>query len=96
MEQKGTIRGGMTERRSQVEEQVEQLGTAVALLAEVHSNIEQRLGAVLLPCSPTCDKQPPTPPRPQMVPLAEALNSITEKVNKLRESMADMLSRIEL
>ena len=95
MEPKGSSRGGVSERQPQVAEQVGRLEKAVAHLAEVRSNIEQRLGMVLTPCAPACDKQP-TAPRAQMVPLAETLDSITETVNGLRVSMESMLSRIEL
>lgn len=86
---------GCAARTPQVSEQVQRLEKAIEHLAEVRSNLDSRLGLVLMPCTLECDKQP-LAPRAQMVPLAEEIDRLTEQVNGVRISMESMLSRIEL
>ena len=81
-------------RTPQVSGQVQRLEKAIVRMAEVRSQVEDRISAILMPASP-CGTEPGKD-KPQAVPLAQELERLTELVNGLSNSMENMLSRVEL
>lgn len=81
-------------RTPQVSAQVQRLEKAIARMAEVRSQVEGRISAILMPATP-CGPEPGED-KPQAVPLAQELERLAEQVNGLSNSMEDMLSRVEL
>lgn len=85
---------GCAARAPQVVEQVQRLDKAVGRIAEVRSNIEERLSSVLRPSTPIGGE--PGKEKAQVVPLAGELERLTEQINGITLSMENMLSRVEL
>jgi len=86
--------GECVARTAQVSEQVQRLEKAIARMSEVRDQIENRIGAILMPATP-CGGEPGND-KPQAVPLAQELKRLTEQINGISNSMDNMLSRVEL
>ena len=81
-------------RTPQVAERVQRLEKAITQMAEVRSNVEERLTAILQPVTPIGTE--PGKDKARVVPLAEELERLTEQINEITNSMENMLSRVEL
>ena len=84
----------MAARQPQVGEQIQRLDKAISHAVELRQKLEERISVILRNGGPTFDG--PKPDRTQMVPMAEELANIIERVDVLSNGLDDILQRVEL
>lgn len=94
MPSKVSVSGLVEARVPQVGGQVQRMETAIAQLRDRCNQVEDRIGAILLPAAP-CDPDDQSEKSP-VVPLAQELERLTNQINGIAFAVENMLSRIEL
>lgn len=78
---------------AQIEDQIKQLNNAVDGANELRQRLEDRLSSIIRPAMPTAT---PASTVQDLVPLAEELREIRNKIMDLSDALIGMLDRIEL
>ena len=84
----------MAAKQPQVGEQIQRLDKAISHAVELQQKLEERISGILRNGCPIGDG--PKPERTQMVPMAEELANIIERVDVLSNGLNDILLRVEL
>ena len=87
---------GTGEKTSQVEHQLEEINEALKRLVGRIDDLTSNLRLILIPAPPTGESKPAISDGPPLVPLAEELQSIRERIDGSTNRILSLNERCEL